>query len=210
MQKVLKNISDDQLRAYIIWLPILSGDNRSAAEKRSGEFADHRVTYFWDSDRVTGKAWQQALGLSGIAWDVYFLYGAQTRWDTEPTLPDFWMHQLSVAENKAPFLNEPDFEVKVKELLSKVISTDHPKGTVFRVNPKPPHVTLATATIQVEGMTCGGCAASVHQALATREGVKSVEVSSEKKQAIVTYDPAKVTPKQLADAINQTGFKAKL
>lgn len=72
------------------------------------------------------------------------------------------------------------------------------------------NVTLATASIRVEGMTCGGCAASVHQALAKREGVKSVEVSLEKKQAIVKYDPTKVTPEQLAEAINQTGFKAKL
>lgn len=72
------------------------------------------------------------------------------------------------------------------------------------------NVTLATAIIQIEGMTCGGCAASVHEALAEREGVKSVEVSFEKKQAIVKYDPAKVTPGQLAEVINETGFKAKL
>ena len=69
---------------------------------------------------------------------------------------------------------------------------------------------LATAIIQIEGMTCGGCAASVHQALARREGVKSVVVSLEKKQAIVKYDPLKATPEHLADAINQIGFKAKL
>lgn len=69
---------------------------------------------------------------------------------------------------------------------------------------------LVTTTIPVEGMTCGGCAASVQQALAKREGVTSVEVSFEKKRAIVKYDPAKVTPEQLADAINQIGFKAKL
>jgi len=72
------------------------------------------------------------------------------------------------------------------------------------------NVTLATATIQVEGMTCGGCAASVRQALIRREGVTSAEVSLEKKQAVVKYDPAKVTTKQLAETINQTGFKAKL
>jgi copper ion binding protein len=72
------------------------------------------------------------------------------------------------------------------------------------------NVTLATANIQVEGMTCGGCAASVRQALIRREGVISAEVSLEKKQAVVKYDPAKVTPKQLVKAIHQTGFKAKL
>jgi len=85
----------------------------------------------------------------------------------------------------------------------KVLSPEKAQATISDFK-------LATATIQVEGMTCGGCAASVRQALAKREGVKSVEVSLEKKQAIVMYDPAKVTPKQLTEAINQTGFKAKL
>jgi copper chaperone CopZ len=218
MQKVLRNISDDRLRAYIIWLPILWGDNRASAEARSGEFTDPRVTYFWDGNHVTGKAWQRALSLSGIVWDVYFLYGAAVRWETEPTVPNFWMHQLSVAENKAPFLQEPDFEMKVKELLGKVKSADHPRGASSGANEavKPgapastPSVKLATVTIQIEGMTCEGCAVSVRQALVQRRGVKAVEVSFEKKRAIVKYDPANVTPEQLAEAINQIGFKAKL
>jgi copper chaperone CopZ len=225
MQKVLKNISDDRLRAYIIWLPILWSDNRASAEKRAGEFADHRVTYFWDGDRLTGKAWQRALGLSGVAWDVYFVYGAAARWEKEPTVPDFWMHQLSVAENKAPFLNEPEFEVKVKGLLGKIQSADQAKETLLggsppdakagatkssaRAQASPSDGKLATVTIHIEGMTCGGCAVSVRQALAKRAGVKSVEVSFEQKRAIVKYDPAKVTPEQLAEAINQIGFKAR-
>lgn len=224
MQTVLKNISDERLRASIVWLPILASDNRASAEQRSGEFADQRVTYFWDGDRLTGQAWQRALGLSGLAWDIYFLYGGQARWDTEPPIPDFWMHQLRAADNKAPFLNEPAFEVRVKEQLSKIESTEPPPGAGRRTNPpeaevgtvKPntpastPEAKLAMTTIRVEGMTCGGCAVSVQQALAKREGVHSVEVSLEKKQAMVKYDPAKVTPEQLAEVINQTGFKAKL
>jgi hypothetical protein len=117
MQKVLNSISDDRLRAYIIWLPILQSDDRASAEKRSGEFADKRLTYFWDSERLTGKVWQRVLDIGGIAWDVYFLYSADARWEKEPTVPDFWMHQLSVAENKAPFLNKPELELKVKALL---------------------------------------------------------------------------------------------
>jgi copper ion binding protein len=71
-------------------------------------------------------------------------------------------------------------------------------------------VEAATATIPIEGMTCAGCAASVHQALARRDGVKAVEVSVEKKHAVVTFDPARLTLEQVADAINRTGFKAVL
>lgn len=72
------------------------------------------------------------------------------------------------------------------------------------------NVALATATIQVEGMSCGGCATTVRQALIKLAGVKSAEVSLERKQAVVKYDPAKLTREQLVEAINQTGFKAKL
>ncbi len=71
-------------------------------------------------------------------------------------------------------------------------------------------IEAVTATIPVEGMTCAGCAASVRQALMRRDGVKAVEVSVEKKHAVVTFDPARVTLEQVADAINRTGFKAVL
>ncbi len=67
-----------------------------------------------------------------------------------------------------------------------------------------------TVTIQIEGMTCEGCAVSIRKALKHLEGVKSVDVSFKKKRAIVKYDPAKVTPEQMAAAINQIGYKAVL
>lgn len=120
MQQVLKNVSDDRLAAYIVWLPILAGDNREAAEARTGEFAEKRLSYFWDGDKLTGKIWQQKLGLNGIAWDVYFLYGSEARWEDAPSLPDFWMHQISAAKGKAPLWDEKDFEMKAREMLGKI------------------------------------------------------------------------------------------
>lgn len=100
---------------------------------------------------------------------------------------------------------------QLKEVVKKVgFRVEAVKVILPETGAATSNVTLATAIIQIEGMTCGGCAASVRQALAKREGVNSVEVSLEEKQAVVIYDPAKVTPEHLADAINQTGFKAKL
>lgn len=119
MQKVLNNISDNRIRAYIVWLPILTGDDRASAAKRSNEFDDERVTYLWDGGRLSGKLWQNLLGIGVIAWDVYFLYGADAQWDEEATVPDFWMHQLG-GMTKAPVLDEQEFELKAKELLGKI------------------------------------------------------------------------------------------
>ncbi len=119
MQKLLKNVSDDRLRMYVVWLPMFPGDSQDWAKTRSEEFSDRRLTYYWDSGRLTGQQWQKVLGISQTAWDVYFLYGADTQWDKEPAMPNFWMHQLNGVTN-APPLKEPAFEAKVKELLNAV------------------------------------------------------------------------------------------
>lgn len=119
MQKALKAIPDDRLRVYIVWLPMFPGDSRKWAQTRSDEFSDKRVSYYWDGEKIAGKAWQKVLGTKREAWDVYLLYGASSQWDKEPATPDFWMHQLS-GITTAPRLDEEAFEAKTKELLNKV------------------------------------------------------------------------------------------
>jgi len=119
MQKLLKNIPDERLRVYIIWLPMFPNDSKGWAKVRSDEFSDKRVSYYWDSERLTGKEWQKVLGTKPVAWDVYLLYGAESQWDIQPAMPDFWMHQLS-GVTAAPQLDEAVFEAKAKELLGKL------------------------------------------------------------------------------------------
>lgn len=66
----------------------------------------------------------------------------------------------------------------------------------------------AEITIPVEGMTCNVCVASVKKKLTSIEGLQSVEVSLEHRQASIFYEPGKVTPEQVQKAINELGFKA--
>ena len=68
---------------------------------------------------------------------------------------------------------------------------------------------MQTAQIKVEGMTCGGCVASVKRALQQIEGVETVEVSLDQAQARVQYDPARVNESQLRSAIEDAGFDAR-
>ena len=63
--------------------------------------------------------------------------------------------------------------------------------------------------IKVEGMTCGGCVASVKRALQQVEGVANVDVSLDEAQARVEYDPARVNESQLRTAIEDAGFDAR-
>ncbi len=94
-------------------------DDRRAALERSGEFADGRVTYLWDENFAAGRAWQKTLGLSGAAWDVYFLYQPDAKWKSRLPKPDFWMHQLWAAEGKAPFLDEEALGNEARRLLGR-------------------------------------------------------------------------------------------
>jgi copper chaperone CopZ len=64
-----------------------------------------------------------------------------------------------------------------------------------------------TAEIKVKGMSCGSCAAAVKYALIKTKGVKKADVSVEKALAVVVYDDAQVTERELRRAIDKTGFK---
>ena len=63
------------------------------------------------------------------------------------------------------------------------------------------------STIRVEGMTCSKCTGSVEKALKATPGVEKVEVSLQRKEAVVEYDDEKVTEAKLREVINATGFK---
>ncbi len=59
--------------------------------------------------------------------------------------------------------------------------------------------------LPVTGMTCAACGFAVKTVLKRLDGVHDAKVSYEKKTAIVSYDPQRVTPEQMAEAVNATG-----
>jgi hypothetical protein len=118
--KTLKSVTDDRVRAYIVWLPIFGGDFKGEARKLSNSFRDKRVSYILDPESETGKQWERILKTERlIAWDVYLLYGAVANWQDDPPLPDFWMHQLG-GVTKAPVLDEATFRAKLKGMLDEM------------------------------------------------------------------------------------------
>jgi hypothetical protein len=118
--KTLKSVPDDQVRVYIVWLPIFGGDFKGEARKLSNSFRDKRVSYFLDPESETGKQWERVLKTERlIAWDVYLLYGAGANWQDDPPLPDFWMHQLD-GVTKAPVFDKVTFTAKLKGMLDEM------------------------------------------------------------------------------------------
>lgn len=67
---------------------------------------------------------------------------------------------------------------------------------------------LTKTTMPVEGMTCNACVAGVKKKLRSMDGLNEVEVSLEHRQVTFAHDPAKVTPAQVQQAINEIGYKA--
>jgi Cu+-exporting ATPase len=69
---------------------------------------------------------------------------------------------------------------------------------------------MATVTLPVSGMTCASCQASVQRALVREPGVLDAAVNLVTESAAVTFDPAVTTPAALVDAIQRTGYEARL
>jgi copper chaperone len=66
----------------------------------------------------------------------------------------------------------------------------------------------ANTILAIKGMTCGGCVAAVKVQLKRTEGVSAYDVSLEKAEADVTYDPARTNPRKIAASVSKTGFEA--
>ena len=60
--------------------------------------------------------------------------------------------------------------------------------------------------IKVEGMTCGGCVASVLNALTQRDGVGAATADLDSGVVAVEFDPAVIQQPSLEEAIVDAGF----
>lgn len=65
-----------------------------------------------------------------------------------------------------------------------------------------------TRIIKIEGMTCGGCVASVHNATADIDGLGDISIELADNQATVTFDDSKTSIETIAAAIDEVGFDA--
>ncbi|WP_455038795.1 heavy-metal-associated domain-containing protein [Kingella denitrificans] len=68
---------------------------------------------------------------------------------------------------------------------------------------------MATVTLNIDGMTCGGCVKSVTKVLNDLDGVRSATVSLENKNAQVEFDEGKIQIAQLVEAVEDAGFDAR-
>ncbi|KAL1465064.1 hypothetical protein WDU94_004659, partial [Cyamophila willieti] len=79
---------------------------------------------------------------------------------------------------------------------------------VFLNTPKTtsPSLQQSTCIIQVLGMTCMSCVNNIQGMIGARQGVDSIKVSLADKEAVISYNPHLVSPKELSEAIYDMGF----
>ncbi len=108
-KKVLAQTTNPDLRAYVVWLPVLPfGGFESAAQREGRRIPDPRVALYAEADARLAKLYSPILHLpEGMpAWDVYLVFAPAVRWpesrhgipgDDRPPAPTYWMHQLGGA-----------------------------------------------------------------------------------------------------------------
>ena len=69
-------------------------------------------------------------------------------------------------------------------------------------------MSVETRTINIEGMTCGGCVKGVNNAVSMLEGVQNIDVDLAGNKADVTYDADVIRVEAIAEAIEDAGFDA--
>ena len=65
---------------------------------------------------------------------------------------------------------------------------------------------METTKLDVQGMTCGGCVASVTRVLKAVPGVEEVAVTLRPGAATVTFDPARTNVAALRTAVEDAGY----
>lgn len=64
----------------------------------------------------------------------------------------------------------------------------------------------SVAILRAQGMTCGGCASRIEQALKGTKGVTSVQVNVDAGQVVVGYDSNQVNPEAIAERVTGSGY----
>ena len=107
------------MRLFVVWVPKVRG-HEDAVRNATTFVPDPHGRHYWDRRGVIMKRYRDVLQLSEDAWDMYFVFAPEARWDgPRPPVPYYWMHQLGTAQKpriKGPFLDARAFSDRVAVL----------------------------------------------------------------------------------------------
>jgi copper chaperone CopZ len=89
--------------------------------------------------------------------------------------------------------------------LLQILGVRHDESTgVDRAGTGP----FADVEFLISNMVCEGCAEKIDGVLHAVAGVRDIRANVAQKRVHVRYEPAKVRPEQLKDAVSRAGFTA--
>jgi len=68
---------------------------------------------------------------------------------------------------------------------------------------------MRETVLAVHGMVCSSCTAAVEKSLKNLEGVGAAQADLKADRVTVRYDAAKVTPRQMVEALRKAGYRAR-
>eukprot|EP01116_Phalansterium_solitarium_P018024 TRINITY_DN460_c0_g2_i2.p1 TRINITY_DN460_c0_g2~~TRINITY_DN460_c0_g2_i2.p1 ORF type:complete len:1050 (-),score=297.57 TRINITY_DN460_c0_g2_i2:237-3386(-) len=120
-------------------------------------------------------------------------------------------------------LLEAGFEAEVIETRLATADADDDIKTVFVLDSPTPSLSpgrdsiemddvrpedVRNASFRVDGMTCASCVAVIENYVSSLDGIKSVSVSLLASKAEVAFDPARIQPQAIKEAIEDVGYTA--
>ncbi len=124
---IFEKFKTESLRGFVVFLPMLEGDDEDAAMTQSTTLDDKRVVQVWDLERQMGELVSESLKLRKTAWDIYLVFPLEAKWEGEvPPRPAFWMHQLppDYGIGDAPALEPEWLSQEVQKHLAKILPSD--------------------------------------------------------------------------------------
>ena len=118
-------------------------------------------------------------------------------------------HESSIItpEAIAEIIEDRGFGAEVLE--TQTLPTLSMQSTKHQVSNES-RIDLTTTTVAIEGMTCGACTSAVQGGFKDVEGLMQFNISLLAERAVIVHDSAKLSPKQIAEIIEDRGFDAKL
>jgi len=118
--QVFSKVSSDRLRAFIVWTPPYTTDDRTMALEGARIVTDSRATHYWDAKSEAGTEFAKGIVLprdAPIAYDVYFVYDGKAEWRDKPPKAVAYMHQIVDDER---FLDPGKFRELIQAELKKL------------------------------------------------------------------------------------------
>jgi hypothetical protein len=91
---VLDPSSEDDLRVYVVWGPMMGGETEQDAREATARMSDPRVAHFWTAAQVVAAQFGRAIALPEreLGWDTFQLFAPGATWGESVPAPESFMY----------------------------------------------------------------------------------------------------------------------